>query len=921
MTGPGDTRPLIGRDDLQCQLTSRLGLDGSEAGLTTTVLTGVAGIGKTALWDWAVQSAQTAGWRVLIARCAAAETALPWVGLTDLLSGCDDRLVGKLPAPQRHALAVATLRADPVGPPPDERSVGTAVAGLLTDLAESGPVLLAIDDVAALDPTTKRALRFALRRGPERLPLRVLATTRDEAWGVIDEFPGPPATLTVGPMSVAALFQVLRQHLGLTFGRPTLVRIHETSQGNPLYALELARALERREIHDVPGRPLALPDTLQDLLADRLERTRADVRQLVAAAAATWRLLATDVESGALAQARADGLVTVHGGLVVPAHPLLGSAAYAVLSEDDRMSLHHRLSRTAADPIERARHLAIATPTPAPDVALVLDDAAAQAAARGAVEAAAELVRLAVPHTPLGSPEAVLRRERLADLLLQGGDAAAAEAAQREAVAACPGGPERARPLIRLAGILVETTSWNAAVPVLEQAVAAAGQDAVIAAEAYLTLSAVIYDDIKLSHRHAARAVQLLDSAVDPDPVVLSGALSQAAGARFRAGYGLDHEMEQRAIELEREHPGRRLSDRADAGYAALLKYADDLTASAAMFEDLLTEAEASGDVSSIAYILSHLPQLELWRGDFAAARRYADGHRSLAESAELASQIDQAHYITGLVAAHEGNVAQSRRLLEEDLALRDPDGDLWERHRTHGALGFLAWSEGDTARAAAHLDTWNELLRTIGMDEPGYSRFHRDHVEVLVATGRLTEAERFLDRLAGQAEQADRTSARAVVATGRGLLSAARGNDDAAQEHMAVALDIHATIPLRFDRARTLWAAGQVHRRAKAKLLAREAFSQARAEFAVMGARLWIVRTDAELARVNIRPGASAELTETERRVAELVARGMTNRQVADAMFVSPKTVEANLSRIYRKLGVGSRAQLGARFGGTQGG
>jgi DNA-binding CsgD family transcriptional regulator len=157
--------------------------------------------------------------------------------------------------------------------------------------------------------------------------------------------------------------------------------------------------------------------------------------------------------------------------------------------------------------------------------------------------------------------------------------------------------------------------------------------------------------------------------------------------------------------------------------------------------------------------------------------------------------------------------------------------------------------------------------------------------------------------------------SARAVVAIGRSLICAARGERDAAREHAAEALRIHAELPLRFDHARTLWAAGQVHRRTRAKSQAHDLLTQARVEFAAMGAALWVARADAELARVNLRPGAPAQLTESERRVAELVARGMTNREVAEAMFLSPKTVEANLSRVYRKLGLRSRAELAAQF------
>jgi hypothetical protein len=141
----------------------------------------------------------------------------------------------------------------------------------------------------------------------------------------------------------------------------------------------------------------------------------------------------------------------------------------------------------------------------------------------------------------------------------------------------------------------------------------------------------------------AAAAVVLLEQAGQPDPAVMAGALSQAAGARFRAGRGLDHGMFRRAISLERDHPSRRLSDRADASYAALLKYADDLDEAETRLLALLAEARASADLSSIAYSLAHLPHIALWRGQLARARQFAQEHVEVAAHGSLAAQAGQA--------------------------------------------------------------------------------------------------------------------------------------------------------------------------------------------------------------------------------------------------------------------------------------
>jgi DNA-binding CsgD family transcriptional regulator len=437
--------------------------------------------------------------------------------------------------------------------------------------------------------------------------------------------------------------------------------------------------------------------------------------------------------------------------------------------------------------------------------------------------------------------------------------------------------------------------------------------DPVVLAEALLTLAAVT-DDISLADSSAQRAVALLDSLAEPDPVILSGALAQAAGARFRAGRGLDHEMFARAIDIERRHPYRRLSDRADASYAALLKYADDLDRAEAMLTELLEEARAIGDLSSIAYSLAHLVHVAVWRGQLAQGRAYADEHAQVAAQGELGGQGAQAHYNLGLVMAYQGQLDQATAVLE-DVA-QSPRASVWMRHRALATLGFVELSRGDPAAAADHLDQWHQALTAMHFGEPGYSRSHLDYLCALVGAGRIGEAEVFCAELEEQARRSGRQSAASVALTGRAMIDAAAGRVDAAQRAIAAALEWYATSPLRFDRARTLLVAGQIARRAKAKSEARDRLTEAEAEFESFGAAAWQRQAAAELARVNVRPSAPSGLTETERRVAELAASGLTNRQVADRTFLAIKTVEANLARVYLKLGIRSRAELGARMG-----
>ena len=879
------------------------------------LLTGPAGIGKTAIWEWSLSRAASAGWRVLSARAAASEASLPWVGLTDLVERCRDEVWDELPEPLRDGLDVAMLRTRAGLEPPDERAIGAAFLAVINALASRGPVLLALDDVAYLDPASTKALRFALRRIDSDAPVRIIATARDRAASPLNEL-SSVAEVVIEPLAVAGVFELVRYRLGLVFSRPTLVRIVETSGGNALYALEIARALDRREIRPVPGLPLGLPDTLRSLVADRIMRLDAPARTAVAATYAVPRLLVAQVDPAALATALAEMLVQIEDGLVRASHPLVAAAAYASLSDAERVELHQRLAGDSADPIERARHLALAVTTPDPDVAAALDEATKTATARGAADAAAQLARLALERTERDAPARVTRLQTLADMLFRAGDVNGAISAQRESVDASRPGDDRARQLIRLAEITVDVAGFNAAVPLLQAAIDEGSTDPQVTAEAHLTIAAVSYDDLRAAKDHAMRALELIESLADPDPAILSGALSQAGGARFRAGFGLDRELFRRAIELEKGRPTRRLSDRADASLAALLKYADELDEAAAMLAALLAEAETSGDIPSVAYVRSHLPQLALYRGDIAAAREYADAFLALADSAGLVMHRTAARFLSSLVAVHEGRTELAQTVLDSDLAAITADGNKWDLQRILGALGSLAWAQGDAMTAATYLGQWFDLINVIGLGEPGYARYHLDYAEALVAVDRLDEADAFLDTLMRQAEQTGRASAAASVGTGRAAVSAARGDTERAQQQITDALRCYESLPLRFDRARCLLVAGQIHRRARAKLAARDALTEAVAEFTAMGTPLWADRAAGALARVNIRPSSGAALTATELRVAELAARGWTNREVAAATFISPKTVEANLVRVYRKLGISSRAELGAKLG-----
>jgi DNA-binding NarL/FixJ family response regulator len=902
--GDGDSAPPPGR-----------------AEAIAAILTGPAGIGKTALWEWTLERAASLGYLVLACRAGVAEAQLPWVGLTDLLRTVPMPVLAGLPPPQRQALEVVMLQSD-LGEPVDERAVGTALWSVLSAQARSGPVLIALDDLPYMDAASAGAMRFALRRMGAANRVRLVATARGEGsrWVPLDGLPGDRVlSVGVGPVTVGALFELLAARLTVQLARPVLLRVHATSGGNPLYALELARALDRLEIVPRPGVPLPVPTSLDELVAERVRSLPPDVRQIAAGTAASWRFTDAGLEPGAVERAVLAGLVVVDEPLLLgeprivrAAHPLVSAAAYAALPAAERRTLHQRLLAATDDPLERARHAALAATRADPQIARALDAGVAAALAAGAPDIAVDLSRLALQHTDSDADRAT-RLDLLADGLVRAGDSPGAAQAERQAIALTPDVSQRVRRRIRLAEITTEVTGWGSAVDELKVAAAEAAVDPVVRSEVLLSLAAVT-DDITLADACAAEAVALLEQAGQPDPRIMSGALSQAAGSRFRAGRGLDHDMFSRAIDLERSHPSRRLSDRADASYAALLKYADELGEAETRLLALLAEARAAADLSSIAYCLGHLPHIALWQGQIARAREFATEQLEVAEQGSLAMQAGQARYYVALVMAYQGRLDEAT-----DGLIRVRDDAIstnWDRHRAHAALGFAALSGGDPGAAAGHLDQWHALVTTMHLGEPGYSRAHLDYLTALVATGRLADALAFGDHLDGQVASSGRRSAAAVAITGRAMVHAASGRTPEALAAIGQALSWYDTSPMRFDRARTLLIAGQIHRRAKAKRLAQQLLAEAHREFTAFGAAAWARQAAAELARVNLRPAATGALTETERRVAELAAGGLTNREVAQLMFLAVKTVEANLARAYRKLGITSRAELGARMG-----
>jgi AAA ATPase domain len=405
---------IVGREDELGSLHAFIGEAGGP--LAALVFEGEAGIGKSTLWLAGLEHARTRGLRVLSSRPAEAERSLAHVGLGDLFADVLDDVLPALTAPRRRALEVALLREEASGDPVDDRALAVTVHDVLQILSEREPILIAVDDVQWLDPSSSSALAFALRRLDENEVLVLLArrlVDGGQPSGLEQALiPERVQRLPVGPLSVGALHRFLRGRLDRTFARQTLLRIHERSGGNPFLALELARILD---VNIDPPQPLAVPESLEELVRARISGLPSSTREALALASALGTTSESFLERAGVAPDALDPAAVAHviereNGTIRFTHPLLSSVLYRDLGAE-RRSVHGRIAAIVEDPLVRARHLALSRDAPDADVAVLLDGAARLAADRGASAVAAKLAEQALRLT---SPDEHGERQRRA---------------------------------------------------------------------------------------------------------------------------------------------------------------------------------------------------------------------------------------------------------------------------------------------------------------------------------------------------------------------------------------------------------------------------------------------------------------------------------------------------------------------------
>ncbi|MGH9212594.1 MAG: ATP-binding protein [Acidimicrobiales bacterium] len=872
------------------------------------VIQGEAGIGKTALVEYA--RAQARGLTHLRMQGVESEARLAFAGLTELLRPVTHRL-GRLPPAQADAIHSAlALRAEPANP----LAVRVALLTVLASLAEAAPVLVTVDDAQWVDESSMEALGFAARRLTVE---RVAVVVAGRGHAPVPLGTRPDDRLTVHGLSDDEARQLLAERGSLDgAASDELVRV---AAGNPLALLELPEVLTPDATRGVE--PPRVGPRVRQAFRDRLDRLPASTRAAVAVVAAdgvaalgeVLRAFATlGLPADALQPAEHEGLVTVDGNHIGLRHPLLRSVAYHALAAPQRRRVHAALAAALDGPADverRTWHRAAAALGPDEAVAHALDEVARAAERRGDLPATAHGYARAAGLSDdadsrarrlLASADAWLAAGRW-DLSLDRLDQARAHAVDprlRADVAASTGqleayrsGPEQGERILVDAADEIEAVDAERATRLL----------------VYAVNVAVFAADVDRAVELARRAMACGDRA---------GGLNVVAGgmARIQAGLLAGDPSVPRAVEpLAMLAEEVLASDLEDAEHVfnlvVLVDFALESWPRADRLLDILVRrARDTGRLFLLAYALSVRGELDFRRGRWSEA--YTTVTTEVWENPlGLPGVGSWMHAVQARVEAGLGLDDEARQHGQAALDAATRTGTHAVAAWAGASLGFLELGRGRPQAAVHHLEQVAATLERGGVDEPGILWWAADLIEAHWRLGDLGAARRRLEALQAQAEATGRVWARAVAARSSGLLAA---TDEQAEAAFAEALRWHDQLDAPFERARTLLRQGE----------RRVSFDSTDAEGPLRAALTTFEKLDAAPWTAQARGllGEDATVTEPvaltrqERQVAALVGRGATNREAADQLFLSPRTIDFHLRNIYRKLKVRSRTELALR-------
>jgi DNA-binding NarL/FixJ family response regulator len=907
-------RVLVGREP-DCARIDEL-LERARQGRSgTLVLRGEAGLGKTALLDYAAERAD--GMTVVRAIGVEYEAELPFSGLLELLRPLLDHL-DDIPTQQAEALRSALGLCPPR--PQDRFTIGAATLSLLAAAAEANPLLVVVDDAQWVDVATCDALIFAVKRLVAD-SAAVLFAVRD---GEERTFDAP----ALEQLRLRGLEPEEAERLLVDAGRMAdagvVQRLCEATHGNPLALLEISNALSVDQLAGSAALPDPVPagPTLERAFAWRAEGLSADARLALVVAAVslsddletiTEALASMGVDRDALEPAEDADLLVLADGRVSFRHPLVRSAIFHAAPPSERRAAHRALAeavREGEDAERLAWHLAGAALGPDEGAAIALEAAGRQAQERSSYAAAAAAFERAAGLT--ADEDARPRRlHAAADAALRAGRADEALALLAEPVAQERDIPLRAAAL-RLQGRIAYLGGRprEAGAVLIEASGLLADIDRPLAVEicteaCSAQLGVADADGVLAAAERAQELVEPLPDGDLHDLVALTRGWALCYVGRSDEGVPLLRDAVSTAAALDpaglmRISSALEWLDRSRDGYRHACRD--------------VSQARADGSIGLLPYLLYQ----QAWHANRAGL--LSEGYAAASEALSLARELDlwlprvQALLVLAAISGRRGSEGECIGYADEVRACLDQAGlvgyRVWLRH----SLGLLALGLSDLEGAARELEPAARGLEELRIHSRGIVP-RAELAEIRARAGSREDAEAALAAFE-QSLEAQSPVGRATAARARGLLA----SDEEFEERFDDAFVVHEGSDDQWSLARTRLAFGERLRRSGRRRDAREQLKLALETFEGQGAEAWADRVRAELraSGETLRRRKAwevEELTPQELQIALHVARGMTNREVGTALFLSHKTVEFHLGRIYRKLKMHSRGDLIRRF------
>ncbi|MCO5995668.1 helix-turn-helix transcriptional regulator [Actinoallomurus rhizosphaericola] len=908
---PEPEEPIVGRDAELARLLRAVDPASADPVL---LLLGDAGTGKSALLRRAVRRAEAGGARVLRAEGSESESSLAFSALHQLLRPVLAEADG-LPDGQRAALQDAFGPATPRHPSaPGLMPIGVAVLSLLSAVGDRRSLLVVLDDAQWFDRASLDVLSFAVRRlDGEPVTTLVAARGGDQIPGFDRHVP----TLVLGPLDDAAADRLLDLQPKSPTGH-IRTRILDQAGGNPLALVELTRAATAHDTATgLPSAgPLPLTDHLERIFAARLDDLPAATRRALLLLAAMDSVDSAIVASAGLPNAEDDAWLPAERAVLVRRtgrdvrfrHPLVRAAVYHAASLGAQREAHLALAEMLRDePDRRAWHLAAACPRPDAAVSAALERTADRARRRGGHAAAAKALQRAAELTP--------QREDSARLLVEAASAA----------------------------VFTGDLAW---VEELTAAARVRTDDRALLASAAVQAGRLAV----LTGRHTTVFSRLTDTAEElavAQPAAALDLLADAAVVRFYSGEDTQRHRIRDILE-------RLPEDAARAGLRAWVRAVSDPFDDRAGLVRLLPRAAADAEarpehlttVGIMAWLLDETPQavrafdeaFDRWklegalpeglggavawayveRGRWDQAREACARTTAVGRAAGLDHAVACAATVDATVLAYQGDAAAARARAEDALTLVDPLESRSVFVYAHRALGAAAAAEGAYETAYDH-------LRTAFTADGAPVHYHAsypalaDLAAAAVRCGRREEVGPIVERSARSLAQNASPRLRALISRAHGLLA----DPEDAEPHFRAALADPVLEHWPFERAQSLLDLAEWLRRRRRIAEARAPLTEALETFRRLGARPWIERARAEsraagLAVTNSTPDALAELSPQQQQIIRLAARGLTNREIGEKLFLSPRTVSSHLYRSFPKLGITARSQLRDLVEGT---